>query len=178
MAEKMTRRTFIKGAAAAAVAVSLSGVLAGCGGTDEPVYDEVQVGAFTVKVYDAEGYSQNKTDGTNVSELVAKVKLTYNSQGGGIVSYAYDGMFTGKVGDTALTTLKPTGTLAASNWIGLDKFMKETVTDLKLSFPDATSYGQFVDGKPVELTIKIDNAAATLYLVKSGAQIVVSYVKP
>lgn len=32
MAEKMTRRTFMKSAAAAAVAVSLSGVLVGCGG--------------------------------------------------------------------------------------------------------------------------------------------------
>lgn len=31
MAEKMTRRTFLKGAAAAAAAVSLSGMLAGCG---------------------------------------------------------------------------------------------------------------------------------------------------
>ena len=44
MAEKMTRRTFIKGAAAAAVAVSLSGVLAGCGG-DDGGYD---VGDFRV----------------------------------------------------------------------------------------------------------------------------------
>ena len=33
MAEKMTRRTFMKSAAAAAVAVSLSGVLTGCGGS-------------------------------------------------------------------------------------------------------------------------------------------------
>ena len=32
MAEKMTRRTFMKGAAAAAAAISLSGVLVGCGG--------------------------------------------------------------------------------------------------------------------------------------------------
>ena len=31
MAEKMTRRTFMKGAAAAAAAISLSGMLAGCG---------------------------------------------------------------------------------------------------------------------------------------------------
>lgn len=31
MAEKMTRRTFMKSAAAAAAAISLSGVLTGCG---------------------------------------------------------------------------------------------------------------------------------------------------
>ncbi len=43
MAEKMTRRTFLKGTAAAAIAVSLSGVLAGCG--EDNGYD---VGEFRV----------------------------------------------------------------------------------------------------------------------------------
>ena len=35
MTTKMTRRTFLKGAAAAAAAVSLSGLLTGCGGDQE-----------------------------------------------------------------------------------------------------------------------------------------------
>ena len=35
MAEKMTRRTFMKSAAAAAAAISLSGVLVGCGGSGQ-----------------------------------------------------------------------------------------------------------------------------------------------
>lgn len=35
MAEKMTRRTFMKSAAAAAAAISLSGVLTGCGGSGQ-----------------------------------------------------------------------------------------------------------------------------------------------
>ena len=48
MAEKMTRRTFMKSAAAAAAAISLSGVLTGCGGGQ--AQDEVQIGAFTAKV--------------------------------------------------------------------------------------------------------------------------------
>ena len=47
MAEKMTRRTFMKSAAAAAAAISLSGVLVGCGGG--LAQDEVQIGAFTAK---------------------------------------------------------------------------------------------------------------------------------
>ena len=46
MAEKMTRRTFMKSAAAAAAAISLSGVLTGCGGG--LAQDEVQIGPFTV----------------------------------------------------------------------------------------------------------------------------------
>ena len=49
MAEKMTRRTFMKSAAAAAAAISLSGVLTGCGGSGQLADDEVQIGPFTVK---------------------------------------------------------------------------------------------------------------------------------
>ena len=48
MAEKMTRRTFMKSAAAAAAAISLSGVLTGCGGRGQLAVDEVQIGPFTV----------------------------------------------------------------------------------------------------------------------------------
>lgn len=50
MTTKMTRRTFLKGAAAAAAAVSLSGLLTGCGG-DQLADNEVQIGPFIVKVY-------------------------------------------------------------------------------------------------------------------------------
>ena len=49
MAEKMTRRTFMKSAAAAAAAISLSGVLTGCGGSGQLADDEVQIGPFTVR---------------------------------------------------------------------------------------------------------------------------------
>lgn len=41
MAEKMTRRTFMKSAAAAAAAISLSGVLVGCGSSG-PSQNEVR----------------------------------------------------------------------------------------------------------------------------------------
>lgn len=49
MTTKMDRRTFLKGAAAAAAAVSLSGLLTGCGG-DQLADNEVQIGPFIVKV--------------------------------------------------------------------------------------------------------------------------------
>ena len=45
MTTKMTRRTFLKGAAAAAAAVSLSGLLTGCGG-GQLADNEVQIGPF------------------------------------------------------------------------------------------------------------------------------------
>lgn len=50
MTTKMTRRTFLKGAAAAAAAVSLSGLLTGCGGNPELPDNEVQLGVFNATV--------------------------------------------------------------------------------------------------------------------------------
>ena len=52
MTTKMTRRTFLKGAAAAAAAVSLSGLLTGCGGGDQELPDNaVQLGVFNISIY-------------------------------------------------------------------------------------------------------------------------------
>ena len=62
MAEKMTRRTFMKSAAAAAVAVSLSGVLVGCGGGSVAA-DEVKLGAYTVKLYSANTHAEDHGKG-------------------------------------------------------------------------------------------------------------------
>lgn len=50
MTTKMTRRTFLKGAAAAAAAVSLSGLLTGCGGDQELPDNAVQLGVFNATV--------------------------------------------------------------------------------------------------------------------------------
>lgn len=50
MTTKMDRRTFLKGAAAAAAAVSLSGLLTGCGGDQELPDNAVQLGVFNATV--------------------------------------------------------------------------------------------------------------------------------
>ena len=55
MAEKMTRRTFMKSAAAAAAAISLSGVLVGCGGSGTAHKTRCSVGAFIVAAVRCEG---------------------------------------------------------------------------------------------------------------------------
>ena len=108
MAEKMTRRTFMKSAAAAAAAISLSGVLVGCGGSG-PAQNEVRVGAFIVAVYDAKGNVGGTVLGSGSNgSITATVKLTYSSSGKGFVEYPYEGMFTAKVKENQLKTLKPT----------------------------------------------------------------------
>ena len=74
MAEKMTRRTFMKSAATAAAAISLSGVLVGCGGGSAAT-DEVKLGAYTVKLYSANTHAD--VQGTGASSY--KICLLYTS---------------------------------------------------------------------------------------------------
>jgi hypothetical protein len=153
MAEKMTRRTFMKSAAAAAAAISLSGMLAGCGSSG-PSQNEVRVGAFIVAVYDVKGNVGGTVLGSGSNgSITATVKLTYSSSGKGSVEYPYGGMFTAKVKENQLKTLKPTsGKLQASNAFG--PYKKENVTQLELQFDNNESSGAFLDGAPVELTIQ------------------------
>ena len=178
MAEKMTRRTFMKSAAAAAAAVSLSGVLVGCGGGSGPAQNEVRVGAFIVAVYDVKGNVGGTVLGSGSNgSITATVKLTYSSSGKGFVDYPYEGMFTAKVKENQLKTLKPTsGKLQASNALG--SYKKENITQLELQFNNNESSGAFLDGAPVELTIKIENVKGMLYLTRVENRIVVTNTKP
>ena len=50
MKNTVSRRDFLKGAAVAALAVSMSGVLTGCNGDEGPKYYEVGLGEFKVKM--------------------------------------------------------------------------------------------------------------------------------
>lgn len=178
MAEKMTRRTFMKSAAAAAAAISLSGVLVGCGNSGGLAQNEVRVGAFIVAVYDVKGNVGGTVLGSGSNgSITATVKLTYSSSGKGFVEYPYEGMFTAKVKENQLKTLKPTsGKLQASNALG--SYKKENITQLELQFDNNESSGAFLDGAPVELTIKVDNAKGMLYLTRVENRIVVTNTKP
>ena len=168
MAEKMTRRTFMKSAAAAAV--SLSGVLVGCGGGQ--AQDEVQIGAFTAKVYNAKAFWVGGT-GTNSSNYItATARLTLDTKNSTFVSQQYQGMFVGTIGDSALSTNAPNGSdsLVASNMPVLSAFLRKTEVKLKLSFAEEKDFVAFKNGTPVKLTITINNTPGYLYLYWNGEQ--------
>ena len=82
MAEKMTRRTFMKSAAAAAAAISLSGVLVGCGGGSAAA-DEVKLGAYTVKLYSANTHAEVQGTGGSSYKITAKADDRRRNPGGG-----------------------------------------------------------------------------------------------
>lgn len=101
MTTKMTRRTFLKGAAAAAAAVSLSGLLTGCGG-GQLADNEVQIGPFIVKVYGLD-VALGTASGNDKGAITGKVKLRYDAGGSSWQGGSYNNMFKAVVVDANLT---------------------------------------------------------------------------
>ena len=168
MTTKMDRRTFLKGAAAAAAAVSLSGLLTGCGG-GQLADNEVQLGGFNVSI-SVKVYGLDVDQGTEMNKagaILGKVKLQFSDGGGNWQTMKYDGMFSATVNECTLTQVAPTGTLVVSDAL-LGKPFATKEKDLKLSFPDVTTREAYQSGKPAYLTITINNITGVLYLVKRG----------
>ena len=157
MTTKMTRRTFLKGAAAAAAAVSLSGLLTGCGG-DQLADNEVQIGPFIVKVYGLD-VALGTASGNDKGAITGKVKLRYDAGG------SYNNMFKAVVVDANLTQVAPTGPFFVSDALVGKPFATEE-KDLKLSFPTDEARQNFLDGKPAVMTITINNITGVLFLMK------------
>lgn len=148
MTTKMDRRTFLKGAAAAAAAVSLSGLLTGCGGNPELPDNEVQLGG-------------------DAGAITGTVKIRFSDSGSSMQAVPYRGMFNATVGGSKLTQVAPTGNLVVSDAL-LGKPFATKEKDLKLSFPDVATREAYQSGKPAYLTITINNITGVLYLVKRG----------
>lgn len=165
MTTKMTRRTFLKGAAAAAAAVSLSGLLTGCGG-GQLADNEVQIGPFIVKVYGLD-VNLGTVSGNNKGAITGKVKLRYDAGGSSWQGGSYNNMFKAVVVDANLTQVAPTGPFFVSDALVGKPFATEE-KDLKLSFPDVATREAYQSGKPAYLTITINNITGVLYLVKRG----------
>lgn len=167
MTTKMTRRTFLKGAAAAAAAVSLSGLLTGCGG-DQLADNEVQIGPFIVKVYGLD-VNLGTASGNDKGAITGKVKLRYDAGGSSWQGGSYNNMFKAVVVDANLTQVAPTGPFFVSDALVGKPFATEE-KDLKLSFPTDEARQNFLDGKPAVMTITINGMTGVLFLMKRGRQ--------
>lgn len=175
MTTKMTRRTFLKGAAAAAAAVSLSGLLTGCGDQELPD-NEIQIGAYTVKVYDLD-VDQGTELGGDAGAITGTVKIRFSDSGSSTQAVPYRGMFNATVGGSKLTQVAPTGNLVVSDAL-LGKPFATKEKDLKLSFPDVATREAYQSGKPAYLTITINGIPGVLYLVKRDGRYVATKIKP
>ena len=177
MAEKMTRRAFIKGTAAVAAAVSMSGILAGCGGGQ--AQDEVKLGAYSVKLYSANTRAEEYGTGSSSYKITAKADITFNKNAGSTFQeLSCAGMFTGKIDTVSLNTAKPTGKLTMTNFVGLNWFMSKATVDVEMSVPTKADYEKIAAGTPVEVTVTINNIAGKLYIVQKEKQFFVTNAAP
>lgn len=178
MAEKMTRRTFMKSAAAAAVAVSLSGVLVGCGGGSAAA-DEVKLGAYTVKLYSANTHAEVQGTGVSSYKITAKADITFDQNAGGTFqALPCAEMFTGKIDMTSLKTTKPTGNLTMSNFAVLNWFMSKATVEVEMMIPTKEAYDKIAAGTPVEVTVKLNNVEGKLYIVQKDQTFLVLNTDP
>ena len=178
MAEKMTRRTFMKSAAAAAAAISLSGVLTGCGGGSTAA-DEVKLGAYTVKLYSANTHAEVQGTGGSSYKITAKADITFDKNAGGTFQeLPCKGMFTGKIDTVSLNTDKPTGSLKMSNFAGLNWFMSKATVEVEMTIPTEEAYEKIAAGTPVEVTVKLNNVEGKLYIVQKDQTFLVLNTDP
>lgn len=177
MTTKMDRRTFLKGAAAAAAAVSLSGLLTGCGGGDQELPDNaVQLGVFNVSIYGL-NVDQGTELGGDAGAITGTVKIRFSDSGSSMQAVPYRGMFNATVSGSNLTQVAPTGSLVVSDALLGKPFATKEVT-LKLSFPDVATREAYQSGKPAYLTITINGIPGVLYLVKRDGRYVATKIKP
>ena len=174
----MTRRTFMKSAAAAAAAISLSGVLVGCGGGSAAA-DEVKLGAYTVKLYSANTHADVQGTGASSYKITAKADITFDKNAGGTFQeLPCTGMFTGKIDTVPLKTDKPTGSLKMSNFAFLNWFMSKATVEVEMTIPTREDYEKIAAGTPVEITVKLNNVEGKLYIVQKDQTFLVLNTNP
>ena len=175
MAMKMNRRTFLKTTAAAAVAVSMTGLLGGCG--DSLASNELQLGLYRVSVYDLDVDNGTEMSGSTGS-ILGKATLLF--AGDGSQSESYNGMFKARVGNETLNTVEPTGKLISSgtNIPLIGKPWSKTDVDLKMNFKTAETRNAYQNGAVAELTVTVSGVSGILYLVKRNGRYVALNQRP
>lgn len=120
MAVKMDRRTFMKGAAVAALAVSVSGMLTGC--EDSTVEDTVKIalGEFEVSMSPKIAIVGSETGGTNgsASEDVAYIftpSVTIKYSGSGFSGASFKTAFEATLNDEEAKLKNGSGVIAAAD---------------------------------------------------------------
>ncbi len=110
MAYEVSRRNFLKGAAAMTVAAAASTLLAGCSGNDGndvPDPNTVTLGDYKVKVKST-GFGQSGSTQKPTCKILPVVSISYSGKGS--PTYLYKEIFTSAMlGDVKMTLSNPLG---------------------------------------------------------------------
>lgn len=153
MAMEMNRRTFLKTTAAAAAAVSMTGLLGGCGSGAQPLA-VVKLPAFEVALMGVTVKGGNVYD-TNKENLSVDAVFSLTYTGTGFNGDSYGNIFGASVADTALD-LRKGGNLAVADF-PFSRGKSCTVAFYKEAAGINTAYA---NGEPVKLTVKLAGTTA------------------
>lgn len=114
MSNVFSRRVFLKTAAAAALAVSVSGLTAGCAPGEATQAYEITLGEFKVRAAVAEITRREVVSKDDVYlDITPNISITYT--GKGFAGASFKNVFAMKIGDSDLT-LNTSGTVAGADF--------------------------------------------------------------
>ncbi len=169
MAYEVSRRNFLKGAAAMTVAAAASTLLAGCSGSDDlPDPNTITLGDYKVKVTDAKTTQDSSINSEKITGYITPV-VNISYAGKGSPTFLYKEIFTSAmIGDVAMTITNP---LSAYNSI-VGKFANCEPT---FKTTDKTAYENYVGGKkPLTLKVTFDDKNYAVFEIWKTGKITAS----
>lgn len=163
MKNTVSRRDFLKGAAVAALAVSMSGVLTGCNEDEGPKYYEVGLGEFKVKMASAVIKREEIVSTDDVFlHITPEVLITYT--GSGFAGASFKSVFSMKIGDSDLT-LSNSGTVAGADF----PFANSSRTySPKFSTKERSQYDAYDNGEVIQLYVSLSGQTAVFNIGRDG----------
>lgn len=167
MSNIFSRRSFLKASAAAVLAVSFSGALAGCsddGSGNQVASATISLGEFDVTVTADIGITGSETVGKDgVSYLYApKVKIKYNGNSKLDVKNFRD-VFSAKIGDTETKLKNPTSTVNSTDFpLGSTATYQPTFA---VPEKDNTAFRQ---GTAFKLSVTLQSKTAVFTMTSDG----------
>lgn len=165
MSKAFSRRDFLKATAAAALAVSLSGALTGCG--EDPIPSAtIGLGEFEVTVTGNMTLTGDEVVGSeseNQKAYLFKPNVTIKYNGRGFAGTTFKGTFAGRIDKENLKLNNGEKVIAGAN----ASFARSQTYVPELS-ASASAYNAFKKGTPFKLRVTLQGSTAEFTLTSSG----------
>ena len=172
MAYEVSRRNFLKGAAAMTVAAAASTLLAGCsgnGGNDVPDPNTITLGDYKVKVLKVSG-SQNQELGSDdlTGSVIPEVSIAYS--GTGFTGLSYKDVFSATMGDKEMKLNNQLSMILSKDFGSLNGMLSSFVSyKPEFKMTDTETYRNFVSGKTdMKMKVTLDKESAVFTIKYNG----------
>ena len=183
MAYEVSRRNFLKGAAAMTVAAAASTLLAGCdgnGGSPAPDPNTITLGDYKVKVTLKDNDQVKNIKGTGANEKVVEtvsptVSVSYT--GVGFTGLAFKDVFSATVGDKDMDLNNKSNMIVSKDFGNLNNMVSSFVSyKPEFQIDDKDLIAQYESGKAViKLKVVLDKETA-VFTIKNDCTVTASKV--